>query len=277
MQKIHLNRIFELLQGEVPLPPGNILRCMLVKLKNTTPQHFFLNEEVELTTSETQTLKKWIEEFSQQKPLSKILEEKEFWSLNFITNIHTLDPRPDSETLIEQVFSHIPNRNKAYKILDLGTGTGCLLITLLCEFSNSHGVGIDISYEALCIAEQNSTQHKVSPRCKFLQSNWFDNIQGTFDIIIANPPYIQNNYPLEKSVVLYDPHTALFGGEDGLDAYRGILKDLKRFCTNETLCFFEIGFDQMQTVSELIKQHELQIVGTYQDLGKNDRVIVFRS
>lgn len=276
MQKIKLSNIGNFLSTATCLPPLKIVRAMLAKLKHTTPEYFFINDELFLNDQEITALDQWITDFSNHKPLSKIINEKEFWSLSFTTNEHTLDPRPDSEILIEHVLKHIPEKNENFKILDLGTGTGCLLISLLHELKNAYGVGADISQNALKVAQSNAEKHKVTNRCTFIESNWFKNVEGKYDIIVSNPPYIQDNYPLENHVVLYDPPIALFAGEDGLNAYTQILKDLKGFCKKTTICFFEIGFDQKNTVTQLIINHDFQVIETAKDFGNNDRVIIFR-
>jgi release factor glutamine methyltransferase len=271
MLKINIYNLKTVIKN-IDLPQLKILRIMMAKLKNITIEELFMNGDVELTQLQLDTFIQWIKDFINGKPLAKIIQQKQFWSLNFITTTDTLDPRPDSEIIIEQVLNYTKNLKN---ILDLGTGSGCLLITLLKHFNNTYGVGVDISNKALSVAKKNALKHKVIHRCKFIKSNWLKKINQTFDIIIANPPYIAKNYPLSDTVINYDPSIALFGGLDGLDQYRKILKDLKKACTQNTLCFFEIGFDQKNKINEMISSYGFSVIANHQDLAFNDRLVIF--
>ncbi|MEM7680088.1 MAG: peptide chain release factor N(5)-glutamine methyltransferase, partial [Pseudomonadota bacterium] len=179
------------------------------------------------------------------KPLSKIYREKEFFGRTFKVSEDTLDPRPDTEVLIEKVLKRFKS-NPPKTILDLGAGTGCILITLLKELPNTTGVGVDVSIAALEIAKQNAKIHDVDERLKFLQSDWFENVEGSFDLIVSNPPYIDANVipNLEKEVRNHDPILALDGGKDGLDAYRQIFSQTFLHLNPGGKLFVEIGYDQ---------------------------------
>jgi len=183
------------------------------------------------------------------EPLSKILGLKEFWGLEFQVNEYVLDPRPDTETLIEAVLDYVGGRkSETLKILDLGTGTGCVPISLLSELPNATAMAIDISDEALDVARQNvqkhNDQHDISDRIEFRKGSWFEGLEGqNFDIITSNPPYIPDSdiENLSKEVKNHDPVLALSGGDSGLEAYNKIFSSLNNHLKSDGRAFFEIG------------------------------------
>ena len=209
------------------------------------------------------------------KPLSKIYGKKEFWGHEFIVNEHTLDPRPDSETLIELVIKYYKDKEPPKTILDLGTGTGCLLLTLLSEFKGARGVGIDVSEEALKVANQNAEALNLSDRVSFSQGEWAESITGKFDLVISNPPYIASDVipNLEREVKIHDPILALDGGFDGLQAYEDIFSDLSRILKDDGMALFEIGFDQGDEMMRLSKKYEIRIGNVHPDLAGKPRVV----
>ncbi len=209
------------------------------------------------------------------EPLSKITGQREFWSLLFKVTADTLDPRPDSETIIQAVLNYFPAQHQTLKLIDFGAGTGCLLLSALSEYPNGVGVGVDISDAALAVAQQNAQQLGLSQRASFVQSNWAENLQGEFDILISNPPYIGLSEPLETAVKEYDPPQALYGGEDGLEAYRALLPQLKRLMHPKSLAFIEIGQGQGDAVRSIGEEAGLICVSTYPDLAGIERVVVF--
>ncbi|PZP53097.1 MAG: peptide chain release factor N(5)-glutamine methyltransferase, partial [Micavibrio aeruginosavorus] len=160
------------------------------------------------------------------EPMGRILGYREFWGRKFYLSPATLEPRPDTETLIEAVLKE---DKKPKTILDLGTGTGCILLTLLHEIPNSIGVGVDLSPEACETAKQNAKAQGVDKRVSFIQSDWLENVEGKFDLIVSNPPYITSEdvENLESNVRDFDPRLALDGGKDGLEPYRNLLGTLK--------------------------------------------------
>lgn len=209
------------------------------------------------------------------EPLSKILESCDFFNRSFKTTAATLDPRFDTEVMIEYALKHF-DKKKSYRFLDLGTGTGCILITLLLEFKNSTGIAVDISKEALAIARYNCQFHNVIDRIQLIESDWLSNVPNqTFDVIFSNPPYIENNYPLDQSV-LYDPHQALFAGDDGLKAYQTIFKTISNFCTHQTKLIFEIGFNQEQSVINIAKLEHFKYINTIYDQQSHPRTLIFQ-
>ncbi|HEY4162527.1 MAG TPA: peptide chain release factor N(5)-glutamine methyltransferase [Dongiaceae bacterium] len=215
----------------------------------------------------------------QREPISKILGSREFWSLNFRVTGDTLDPRPDSETLIEAVLARIDDRNLPLRILDFGTGTGCLLLALLSELPNAQGVGVDISEAALAVARSNAEALGFSQRAHFTIGDWGRDIKSDqFDVIISNPPYIETSAlkELEPEVAEHDPKLALDGGEDGLDAYRRLTPDAARLLKTGGLLALEIGQDQGEAVCRILREAGLEEAGSAADLAGIERCLMFR-
>ncbi len=215
-----------------------------------------------------------IEQVIDGKPLSKIYGEREFWGLPFAVSEHTLDPRPDTETLIEAVLKSA-DREKPLSILDLGTGSGCILISLLHELPNARGVAADISEEALALARENAEKNGVFDRCEFIRSDWDENVNQAFDIVVSNPPYIRTDVipELEDSVKKHDPILALDGGEDGLQAYKTIFSRLSKILKPGGKAYFEIGYDQSETVMRLSRESRFSNIESYADFAGHIRVL----
>ncbi len=209
------------------------------------------------------------------EPLSKILGEGEFWGLRFKVNEHVLDPRPDTETLIEAVLKRFEGGAPPGNILDLGTGSGCISITLLHEWKQSRADAVDLSEKAIEVAKQNAELNGVTDRITFIQSNWYDNLSQQYDLIVSNPPYITNQEVgnLAIEVKNHDPILALDGGIDGLDAYKKIFFNLKNYLKPLGVCFAEIGFDQEESVPRLAEKAGLCVQNIYRDLGGKPRVV----
>lgn len=204
------------------------------------------------------------------EPLSKILGHKGFWKGDFITSKDVLDPRSDSETLIEAVLKTLPNKSIPYSFVDIGTGSGCLLISLLMEYKNAKAVGLDLSEKALKIAQKNAQKNGV--KAKFIKKD-MRTLNDSFDFGISNPPYIptKNIEKLDKNVRLYDPLMALDGGKNGLDYYH-TLSQIKSI----PLLFLEIGKGQKTAICQLFKKAGWQLLSTHKDLGGIIRVLVFQ-
>lgn len=211
-----------------------------------------------------------------REPMAYILKTREFWSLPFIVSSDTLVPRPDSETLIEAVLEHIPETRRNLSILDLGTGSGCLLLSLLSKFSNAIGIGVDASEAALDIAKQNAAALGLEERATFVVSDWTEKVEDQFDIVIANPPYIpSSDIPnLEADVAQYEPLSALDGGANGLDSYRKILRQLPKVLTDDASIFLESGAGQASAVSEMVREIGFQHIETKKDLAGIERCVI---
>ena len=219
-----------------------------------------------------------LKQYNEGIPLSRLYGEREFWGMHFALSPNTLDPRPDTETLVEAVVKRF-KENPPKSILDLGTGSGCILIALLCEFPEAKGVGIDLSEEALQTAKENAQKNYVGDRATFLQGNWTESIYESFDLVVSNPPYIAKSViqNLDESVKNHDPILDLEGGEDGLQAYKEIFSDLFRVLNSGGRAFFEIGFDQEESTRRLSEESRFSVISTYADLAGHVRVLELMS
>jgi release factor glutamine methyltransferase len=217
-----------------------------------------------------------IDRRARREPVSRILGQREFWSLRFLLGDETLDPRPDSETLVEAVLARLP-ADKPATILDLGTGTGCLLLAILSERKLATGIGIDLSREAIRVAKLNTAGLGLGDRARFVSGDWSTWRLGPADVVISNPPYIASGdiAGLEPEVH-FDPVLALDGGPDGLECYRSIASRLPYLVTPGGLVAFEIGCDQAESVSALLLAHDCTVEPPIRDLGGLDRVLVAR-
>ncbi len=204
-------------------------------------------------------------------PVSHITGTREFWGRSFAVTPAVLDPRPDTETLIAAALEGPPAR----QILDLGTGSGCILLTLLAEWPEARGSGIDISPEALAVAAGNARRLGLGARAAFRCGDWCDGLEGDFDLIVSNPPYIAEAEiaGLAPEVRLHEPRAALSGGADGLDAYRRIARSAGRFLAARGRMLLEIGPSQAATVRGILAAGGLKVVSIRQDLDGRDRVI----
>lgn len=211
-------------------------------------------------------------------PLWRILGAREFWGLSFSLSEGTLEPRPDSETLIEAALKHlVARRHDQLRLLDLGTGTGCLLIATLREFPQASGLGIDLSPDAVATATGNAARNGVGERSAFRQGNWTDGIAERFDLILSNPPYIGSDEitGLDRNVREHDPLLALDGGPDGLDAYRALAAALPAHLKPGGLAILEIGAGQEEAVVALMTRAGLRHLDSRRDLGGHIRALVF--
>lgn len=253
-------------------------RLLLQNVLNITYEELLVSATRLVSDEENEKFEKMLSRRINREPVSKILEFKDFWKYRFKTNQHTLDPRPESETLIEFVLAEFKDKNRELNILDLGTGTGCLLLTLLKELPKAKGLGVDISLEALKVATENAQNLEVADRVKFQKGNWLAGIDEKFDIIISNPPYIkttQIDY-LQDEVRLFDPIQALDGGESGVEPYKVICNDVAKVMNNHAKVFFEIGKWQENDVSTIIRENGFDIISVRNDLLGIPRIIGFR-
>ena len=206
------------------------------------------------------------------EPLALILGRQEFWSLDFIVSPATLIPRADSETLIEAALAAMPERRQVRTILDLGTGTGCLLLAALTEFASAWGLGVDRSAEVVALASRNANALGLATRAAFICGNWADAVAARFDLVLSNPPYIPSAdiAGLMPEVALHEPGRALDGGHDGLDAYRCILAALPGLLAPGGVAILELGIGQADAVAALAGRP----VAFRADLGGVRRAIV---
>jgi release factor glutamine methyltransferase len=212
------------------------------------------------------------------EPLSRILGVREFWGLEFALSPDTLDPRPETETVVEAVVARLAERDRPYRLLDLGTGSGCLLLALLSEFREASGIGVDRAFGAVAAARRNAERLGLGARARFAVGDWSSALAGGFDAIVANPPYVESAemMRLPREVRDYDPALALDGGPDGLDAYRAIAADVPRVLAPGGLFACEIGVGQNETVAGIIEASGLVIAAIVPDLAGIARCVVAR-
>ncbi|MCJ2133219.1 peptide chain release factor N(5)-glutamine methyltransferase [Methylobacterium sp. J-026] len=213
------------------------------------------------------------------EPVARILGTWEFWGLPIRLGPETLVPRPDTEILVEAALAAAPDRNAPLRCLDLGTGSGCILAALLSELPRASGIGLDRAFGALRVARHNATANGLGERAAFAVSDWCDAVQGAFDLVVSNPPYIARAVipTLHRAVRAHDPIAALDGGTDGLDAYRRILDGVhggNLLAPGGTLAL-EIGYDQAAAVRCLALAAGFSDRGLTRDLAANDRVLCF--
>jgi release factor glutamine methyltransferase len=214
----------------------------------------------------------------EREPLSRILGRREFWGLEFALSSETLDPRSETETIVEAVLRRKPDRGAPLRVLDLGTGTGCLLLALLSEFPCSKGLGIDIAEVAIRTAARNALTLGFAGRALFVVGDWTAAISANFDAIVSNPPYIASDdlWLLPREVALHDPRRALDGGTDGLGAYRVIAKHLPMLLAADGIFVTEIGVDQGDAVSGVMRTNGLVLDGIEKDLAGIPRCVIAR-
>lgn len=208
------------------------------------------------------------------EPLSRIIGYQEFWSLRFDLSPDTLDPRQDTETIVEAALERFTG-NPPKRILDIGTGTGCILISLLHEWPETLGVGTDLAAGAVETARKNAIRNGVAGRAEFVNTRWAQGVTGKFDLILSNPPYIPTEVipNLAANVKEFDPILALDGGRDGLDAYRAILTEMKSLLLPGGFALFEIGYDQATSMPRLVEEYGATLSRLVPDLTGIPRVV----
>jgi len=211
------------------------------------------------------------------EPISKIFKKRDFYNSTFLISNDVLDPRPETELIVE-IANNFIDKNEVKNILDLGTGSGCILLSILKENKMINGLGIDLSKDAISIAKQNSKKLNLETQSNFLISNWMSSVNYKYDLVVSNPPYIASEdiKKLSKSVKIYDPILSLDGGDDGLNSYRLIASDLKRVVSKNALIIIEIGYNQSLQVIEIFKKNNFKLMKKYNDINGLDRVLTFQ-
>ena len=207
---------------------------------------------------------------------ARLAGHREFWGLDFRLSPATLEPRPDSETLIEAALAWLPDRAAALRLVDFGTGSGCLLLALLSELPNAFGIGVDLQPGAAATARCNAAALGLSGRAAFLVGKWGEALAGPVDVILTNPPYICSRAidGLAPEVARYEPRAALDGGSDGLDAYRALAGETRRLLAPDGVAFFELGEGQAPAVASLMAAVGLEAKSSRRDLAGIERVLV---
>ncbi len=211
-----------------------------------------------------------------REPIAYIFNEKEFWSKKFEVTKDTLIPRPETELIVEKLVKIYKNKN--ISILDLGAGSGCILISLLSELKKSRGVGIDISQKALMIARKNAKKHKVNKRVKFIKSCLEEFNNRNFDLIVSNPPYIKSRtiQTLDDDIKKFEPKIALDGGNDGLDLVKKVIYKAKEILKKNGLLAIEFGNEQKKQVSKILIKNNFRIENNIRDFEDNTRCFISR-
>jgi release factor glutamine methyltransferase len=247
---------------------------LLSKILNKNREEVLINLDQEICQKYLSKYKELIARRSQNEPVAYILKEKEFWSKVFFVNHDTLIPRPETELMVEKLIKIF--KEKKISILDIGTGSGCILISLLSELKNSTGVGVDISKKALIIAQKNSEKHILQNKIKFINKSLDSKFNQKFDLVVSNPPYIRSNEinNLDEDIKKYEPLIALDGGNDGLDLIKKVIYKTKYTLKNKGLLALEIGNEQFKKVSEILIKKNFRIEHTIKDYKNNIRCII---
>lgn len=236
---------------------------------------YFVHEDEEISENEIEKYQMLIEKRRKHIPLQQLTKEAYFYGMKFFVNENVLIPRQDTEVLVEQVLNLSKGKEKL-KLLDMCTGSGCILLALLANLKQASGTGVDLSEKALEVAQKNGRELGIE--VSWIQSNLFDKVSGSYDIIVSNPPYIETSVieGLMDEVKLYEPRMALDGTEDGLFFYREITMQAGKYLKNNGILAFEIGYNQGKAVSEFMKENGYKEVQVLQDLAGLDRVVTGR-
>ena len=242
---------------------------------NKDKKHIILNSKEILNSKQLESFNSFIERRKKGEPIAYLINKKEFWKDEFYVNKDVLIPRPDTELIIEQVLK-IYSKQSQLQVLDIGTGSGCILLSILMERSNFYGTGIDISKKSIKVSKFNAKQLNLTNRVKFFHSSVDNFNNGKYDDIVSNPPYIEQlslKY-LEKDVVNFEPKLALSGGFDGFSKIRKVINKASILIKKNGKFILEIGFNQKNKVIKILKEEGFYVNKAIKDYGNNDRCII---
>ena len=247
---------------------------LLSKVLDKRREDVLINLDQKIYSNQIFRYNKLLNRRSQKEPVAYILQEKEFWSKSFFVNKNTLIPRPETELMVEKLVEIY--KDKHLSILDIGTGSGCILISLVSELINSSGVGIDICKNAIQIAKKNLKKQKKTLNIKFLHKPLSGNFKQKFDLIVSNPPYIKSNdiKNLDDDIKKYEPRLALDGGNDGLDVIKKVIYKTSNILKQKGLLALEIGNKQSKKVSKILQKNNFKIEYTIKDYKNNVRCLI---
>ena len=246
---------------------------LLSKTLNKTRENILINLDQKINEKNISVFKEYLQRRSNNEPIAYILEEKEFWSKKFYINKGTLIPRPETELLVEKILKIY--EKKKISILDIGTGSGCIIISLLSSLKNSNGIGIDISKNAILNAKKNALKYKLSNRVRFLNKSFKNIFSKKFDLIVSNPPYIDRKdiKNLSDDIKRYEPRLALDGGKDGLDLIKKVIYKSKNILKINGMLALEIGNEQIKKVSKILIDNNFRIKHVIKDYKTNVRCV----
>ncbi|MDB2363196.1 peptide chain release factor N(5)-glutamine methyltransferase [Candidatus Pelagibacter bacterium] len=248
---------------------------LMAKALGKKREYIILNNNKIIKEQNLKYFKKLVHERATRKPIAYLLKKKSFWNSEFYVNKNTLIPRPDTEVILEQALKFTKNKNYL-NILDIGVGSGCILLSILKERKNFYGTGIDISRNSLDTCKMNAKKLLLDRRVKFFKSDVDKFAIGKYDLVVSNPPYISRcdlKY-LENDVIKFEPILALDGGLDGLSVIRKVIKKSSELLKKNGKFILEIGFDQKNKVIKLLNNKGFYINSTVKDLANNDRCII---
>ena len=250
---------------------------ILANILNTTRINLITKQDVTLNKEQEDLFNKLVERRKQKEPVAYILNKKEFWNENYFVDKRVLIPRPETEILIELLLKKIKDKNKAYKVLDLGCGSGCLLISFLKEMRKSQGMGVDISSNALEVAKKNIELHNLNNRAKLVRLDLLTlHTKDKFDVIFSNPPYLSSSdyAKLSEDVKNFEPKQALVGGFNGVLYYKKIIALAQSALKKNGYLALELGDRQYRTISKLLQDHSFRILDKYQLINNEIRCIL---
>ena len=250
---------------------------ILANILNTTRINLITKQDITLNKEQENLFNKLVERRKQKEPVAYILNKKEFWNENYFVDKRVLIPRPETEILIELLLKKIKDKNKAYKVLDLGCGSGCLLISFLKEMQKSQGIGVDISSNALEVAKKNIELHNLNNRAKLMRLDLLTlHTKDKFDVIFSNPPYLSSSdyAKLSEDVKNFEPKQALVGGFNGVLYYKKIIALAQSALKKNGYLALELGDRQYRTISKLLQDHSFRILDKYQLINNEIRCIL---